>query len=106
EHALTIGDPSGVHVLAEGVGGGREKVTKKWEKFWKRTLGIGSPDAPAIPNDPNIFTDEEIKARAKESREGELLRRMGTRGRSTTIKTGSRGIGDGLQTTSKQLGGR
>jgi hypothetical protein len=106
KHALTIGDPSGVHVLAESVGGGREKVTKKFETFAKRTLGIGSLDAPDIPDDPNIPTEEQISAEAKRKREFELIRKSGLRGRASTIKTGSRGVGAGVQTTFKQLGGR
>ena len=104
ESTLIAGDPSGTHILAE-LGGGREKVTKKFETFGKRTLGISSPDAPDVPNDPNILTEEEVGVAAKRKREFERIRRAGTKGRASTIRTGSRGVGTGVQTTFKQLGG-
>lgn len=105
KHNLTVGDPSGLHVLGESVGGGREKITKKWEGFWKRTLGIGGADAPDVPSAPKILSPEEMKAQAKIARENELIRRRGTQGRQSTIKAGSRGAGANLQTTFRQLGG-
>jgi hypothetical protein len=70
-------------------------------------LGLSgeSPEAPtAAP--AQVMSDEEVQEQAKRARENELIRRRGTRGRASTIKTGSRGAGPNLQTTFKQLGGR
>jgi Mrp family chromosome partitioning ATPase len=77
-------------------------------KQTQKELGLGDVDIPdpTLPDAANIPTEEETQAAAKRARENERIRRAGTRGRASTIKTGPSGPGSGIQTTFKQLGGR
>lgn len=73
-----------------------------------RDLGLTDegPEAPELPDAANIPTEEQIQAQAKRKREFERIRRAGTQGRASTIKTGSRGAAGNIQTTFRQLSGR